>query len=235
MKNSVTDELVNSFDGENYNIKKGLILSCLEVLRQFRNAAAHSLPLYLKSVNQKNDPSLKALRNYLGVAIITKAERSKGIGVRNLYAALVCLILLTRNYGSRTTLIQKLQAIEDQYLLSQNALLRDTYHTYLDVAKIPVNFIERLTVASEKLETHRFENAEFVFADEGEILVHLKLPKTPNSAIAQNALVYTSKSGKKYHLLKGCPSLKRSIHKTQITILRARERNLSPCSLCTSD
>lgn len=235
LKNEVCNELVDSFEDENMDQKKALILSTLEILRQFRNAAAHSAPMYLQRVSQDNDPSLNSLTAYLGEEISNNSERSKGIGTKNLYAALISLIFLNRNLGSRTNLITKLSALQRQYLQSEDSLLIETYNRYLISAGLPTDYIRRLETANLTLNDNRFEDYRLSVPNtdgSGETYIgNIHLPKNPDYGIAQDKNVFITTSGKKYHKNKLCPVIKGK-NFNKISLMSAIQSGHTPCSRC---
>jgi len=158
LKETLTNEIIVPTSNENMDAKKDLLLIELEILRKFRNAAAHSSPIYLQHITQDNNPSVKYLKRYLGERILTKREGSEGIGTCNLYAALIGILLLTKNSGQRSNVIQQLKLVRDTYMRNQNDEYFNAYTHYIKMAQLPVNYIERLEVADRTL-----SHSEYVF------------------------------------------------------------------------
>lgn len=148
LKEALTNEMILPIDNENITAKKELLLLELEILRKFRNSAAHSSPVYLLHVDQSSDPSVKLLKRYLGEQILTREEGRQGIGTRNLYAALIGILLLTRNSGQRTNTIQQIKRLRDTYMQNHNDTSFDAYNHYIRIAQLPTDYVERLERAS---------------------------------------------------------------------------------------
>ena len=227
LKTAIVEEMIDPIPSENLDQKKALFLTSIEMLRQFRNAAAHSSPLYLVKDSQDNSISLKVLKKYLGNAILSMREKTK-YPLSNLYGALLSLILLSRNPGQRSNLIEKLRQIESTYLSDENDLMYTTYNTYLKIAHLPKDYIKRLENAHLELQKHNHLHFEFE-SDDGTIKNGFDVNRHPVYDIAQERQVYISDNSTKYHFNSDCPAI-RNIPTHQISLQRAKERGLTKCT-----
>lgn len=66
IKTAIVQKMVPIKENENLDAKKELFSCLTEILRQFRNTAAHFSPMYLKRATQHNTPSKRILSFYLG-------------------------------------------------------------------------------------------------------------------------------------------------------------------------
>ncbi|MGK4058131.1 Abi family protein [Loigolactobacillus coryniformis] len=229
LKTAIINEMIVPIENENIGQKKELFLSSIEILRKFRNAAAHSSPLYLLKVNQDNDPSIKVLKKYMGPSILTKSDkRVSGRGTRDLFAGLICLMLLARNEGQRSALLEKLVALENSYSENKDDFIYKTYKTYLKISGLPENYIERLQLANQKLIEHNYTTLK-LSSKNGDTSVSLKFQVNPKYGIAQDRKVFITRAGNKYHMNKDCPALKGS-NIQEISILSAKQRGLEKCN-----
>lgn len=241
LKTNVVNGLIDPLKNEDLGQKKMLFLSAVEVLRQFRNAAAHSSPVYLTKANFSkhmiNPPSAKVLKKYLGSGSISNAP---GISKRNnLFVALLMILLLTQKQARREHFVQKLETLEQSYLVSnensEHQFTSDLYYTYLEMADLPKDYIPRLKKANEILDTHGTLSDQIILTDQNgnPETVSLEIPLHSNGAVAQNRLVWVLPNGRSYHLSSSCSRIRGSNHHPrQEYLIEAQERGLTPCKYC---
>lgn len=233
LKSEIVDEMIQPIQNENHDQKKALFLITVDILKQFRNAAAHSSPLYLLNAKLDNKPATKSIKKYLGEHALSNSEGKKGIGTTNLYAALLSLMLLTRNLGQRENLINKLKQIEQSYCASQTDQMYDVYMTYLSMAGLPVDFIKRLDATNQNLLAHNTTSLHVTIerANGNIERADFQTNIVPEYNIAQNRKVYIAPTGKKYHFDPYCAFLRTKAPK-RISIIEAQREKLKPCSKC---
>lgn len=233
LKSEIVNEMISPIDSEDLDKKKALFLSEIEILHQYRNIAAHSSPMYLYRVNQNNNPSVETLQNYTGTGLISQSQKRKGIGTKNLYAALIGLILLTKNQGQRSTIIEKLESVKNSYISDTEDDVYKIYENYLKMAKLPDNYIELLNKANKQLVENNLELIASVtkVTSNGATISASMEPRTPVYSIAQSRKVYITNNGEKYHTSRNCSVIKD--HEIQsITITEAHSRGLHSCERC---
>ena len=127
------------------------MIAAMDALRQFRNAAAHSSPIYLTKAAFKRNalamPSKKFLSQYLGTSVFKGLSGYHGID--DLFAALCYVLLLTPQSNRRLLFLNQLQGLDQQN--RDPALLRN-YQRYLKQAGLPLDFMKRLTQANQALD-----------------------------------------------------------------------------------
>lgn len=241
LKTNVVNGLIDPIKNEDLGEKKLLFLSAVEVLRQFRNAAAHSSPVYLTkahfSPHMINQPSAKVLKKYLG-----PGSMSNELGIsklNNLYVALLMILLLTQKQARREHFVQKLESLEQSYLVSnensEHQFTRDLYFTYLEMADLPQDYISRLKEANEILDTHGTLSDQIIMTDlnGNPETFSFEIPRHSNGAIAQNSLVWVLPHGRSYHRSLNCSRIRGSNHQPrQEYLIDAQQQGLTPCKYC---
>ncbi|KRL84039.1 hypothetical protein FC32_GL001315 [Ligilactobacillus apodemi DSM 16634 = JCM 16172] len=169
---------------------KQLFLQATEILRNFRNTAAHSSPMYLKNVTLDNVISKKTLFKYLGKNIFPVGDSKKYLSDNKLYIALLSLILLAGDVGHRKFILSRLRELDDAYKESDD--YRNNYLLYLEYANLPIDYVQRLTIASEHLYKLEKDGNNFIL----------------NESIHQMETVYTLKNSAVFHATCDCSRLK---------------------------
>lgn len=156
-KGDVKTKVVNNFlpcKEQDVANTKALFISSLELLRCFRNSAAHSSPIYFfdpytdeKNTSEKILPK-KELIKFLGPNIFNNNfdPRIKNFGRKDLYGVMLVLILLLNTLQGRAFL---------RDLQNFNNTLQDEIFTnieYLKYSHLPSEYIQRLENARKHLE-----------------------------------------------------------------------------------
>ncbi|WP_054678535.1 Abi family protein [Lacticaseibacillus sharpeae] len=229
LKTNIVQEIVDPIDGEDIGAKKELVTIGFEILRQFRNASAHSNPLYLYKAKLESNPSPRIMSTYIGSGIVRKKSL---VGRNDLFSALLFLLMLTQKPVRRSLFIQSLQDIEDSYLFDENDFTTSVYNDYLINSGLPVNYIEQLRKANVELTKHSKIHSQItVTSTSGDSLnVPLILNRHPSGSVAQEQTVWVTKRGKSYHHSKECAALKTSSQEPyEITLIDAQSKGLTKC------
>lgn len=213
IKTAIVQKMVPIKENENLDAKKGLFGCLAEILRQFRNTAAHFSPMYLKKVSQRNTPSKRFLSFYLGNQIWGDNDPS-GLGENDLYSALLAIFLLMRDPAKRRVLLIKLSALDDSY--DQDDNYRRSYRKYLDAASLPVDYIDRLK--SVEINIENLGNSALTLQSQ-----KVGLLKT----------VYHVKGSNTYHKDKNCRYIRNNSSSiSEISEQVALDRGYRACKIC---
>lgn len=200
-------------ENENLDAKKGLFNCITEILRQFRNTAAHFSPMYLKKATQNNNPSKRILSYYLGNEIWDNSDPCN-LGENDLYSALLAIFLLMRDPAKRKVLLNKLTNLDSSY--NQDNNYRRGYRKYLEVASLPFNYIDRLKSAESNIE--ELENSAVMLQSQ-----KVGLLKT----------VYHLNGSNVYHKNKNCRYISNHISSvSEISEQDALDRGYKSCKAC---
>lgn len=145
VKTKVVNEMIPTIPNENIIEKKELFFNSLNILKEFRNFAAHSFPMY-SHAHIKNNMSGKVIKKYIGENVIT----NRYLKLQGIFSALIALNLLSKSEFQRADLIRTLGIMDDAY---KN---EDDYHIYLNYANIPYDYIKRIKKASDYLTKIKF-------------------------------------------------------------------------------
>ncbi|WP_390410072.1 Abi family protein [Lacticaseibacillus jixiensis] len=148
---NIAHALLPASIGTNEQVLVANVLSAMDALRQFRNSAAHSSPMYLNKVNYKrnalSEPSKKFFSKFVGKDVF---RGLKGFcGINDLFAALFFIIVLTPQPARRIAFMFQLKELERQ---NDTNTLRDNYQKYLNQAGLPIDYIARLELAMNNLQ-----------------------------------------------------------------------------------
>lgn len=190
-KNDIKDAVVSSIlpvSNNNLIADKLLFETALSLLKAFRNAAAHSTPIYLKKVKLGNYFSKNKLIEYLGTAIFSQGSdpQVELFGRNDLYGAMLSMVLLSNNISRRSIIINKLKNLDNSYKSSDYSRM---YLTYLQSANLPIDYVMRLTSATKHIINLKGNNNLF------------------SGDVAQSRRVYYLADTKTYHLTNSCPRI----------------------------
>lgn len=220
-KDTIKNSIVTSFlpcssnnTSELSNVKL-LFLQTTEILRNFRNAAAHSSPMYLKSVELDNNISKNLLFKYLGKNIFPENNSKKYLSDNKLYVALLSVLLLSGDKGHRDYIISRLRNLDDAY--KQSDEYKNNYSLYLKYANLPIDYVDRLSEASEYLYDLEKNSNSFLY----------------NESIRQMKTVYTLKNSSIFHITDNCSKLKNTCNTlTSLPEQEAISQGLRKCKNC---
>lgn len=235
IKTNIVNEMITPIDNESMKKKKVLFYSEIQLLSFFRNRAAHSSPIYIFRINKKQHGNFyfankKTLKRYLGPEVFENSD-SSSLGTNDLYAAFLALLLLNRDNTQRHLLIDKLSSIESKYKNSPQ--FTTYYENYIHEAGLPINYIERLERASNRLVMNEIGSKKILQEDkDGQIHSYsIHFLKHEPVSLGMMRKVYISKAGKKYHRYKNCKFINST--KTNVVPLKeAMDKDLSPCKIC---
>lgn len=213
IKTAIVQKMVPIKENENLGAKKALFSCLTEILRQFRNTAAHFSPMYLKRATQSNNPSKQTLRFFLGDGIWNDGDPNK-LGRNDLYSALLAIFLLMRDPAKRKVLLTKLSNLDSSY--NQDDNYRRRYRKYLDAASLPFNYINRLKSAEANIEV--LENSAL---------------KLQSQKVGLLKTVYHINGSNVYHKSKNCRYI--SSHISSISEMSeqvALDRGYKACKIC---
>lgn len=114
---------------------KGLFFCSLELIRCFRNFAAHSQPMYSSKANIDNPLSYTILKKITGDSIATHKQLSKN----GLYSAMISEMLLCTK-SQRQEFISDLELFDVTF--KQNSL--NNYELYKNYADMPHDYLKKL-------------------------------------------------------------------------------------------
>lgn len=232
IKKSIVNELITPIDDEDMDKKKAIFLSCLEILRKFRNAAAHAAPLYLLKAEQDNCPSRETFINYMGTSIFKDSDPTN-LGKSDLYSALLTLFLLTRDERQRAYVLEKINYIRSSYKNVPIKAISNAYDNYLSVSGLPMDFIERLQDAHIELAKHELGKKENTKIDENgnyikEVVLYRKHPLTNVGAFQD---VYLDENNF-CHFNKDCQNIPNKEKIQKLSLMSIMDNNSKFCSKC---
>lgn len=216
LKTKIANEMISSsMEKEDIDQKKVLFNITALILSCFRNAAAHTSPLFLfkveEHINHYLPPSKKTLEHYLGKEIFESISNDS-LKTGSLYVALLSLLLLNRDSFQRRLLITKLQSLEQ--IWKEEPFLED-YKAYKEKAGLPDNYVDRLESAQKQLEKN-------------EMAAH---HPTNDFSVFKTVFVYTNNT---FHLYGNCQYIvKKEIKEIkEISFLEATQKKYSLCKKC---
>lgn len=222
-KTEIVNEMITSIEKEygkkteeDYaDQKKNLFYNTAQILSCFRNAAAHTSPLYLfkakEHIKNYDAPSKETLERYLGEGILKSNEYSS-LKTGGLYVALLSLLLLNRDSFQRRLLISKLQSLEQIW---KEEPFSEDYKAYKETAGLPDDYVERLKSAHEQLENNEMSAQHPI----------------NTFSILKTVFVHTSNT---FHLYRNCQYIKEKEIKEikELSFLEAIQKKYSLCKKC---
>lgn len=239
IKTSIVNELIlpvhtkpNGY--ENMNIKKAMFQFSLEILSQYRNASAHSKPVYMFQSHVDNLPPTSALEVYLGNNIFFGSKSDEiSLEKKGLYGALLYLLLLTSDSYQRIYILNKLELIEKSYLdeNNNNAKMANNYKLYLKAANLPTDYLNKLRKASSYINSSKNYVTSTFDGKTMNFIMHLYLPPARSGEMKK---VYVAQGENIYHFNEKCSQI---INKntTSFTLLSAKNENMEPCKFCCNN